>query len=95
MQFMMKCEGLDRVCDEHEDVSRPAFCALTSAYIHLCHRNYVPLELPVQCGQYSCKHSEIYNHHLNRQPLGLHGLVKKYILKNHIVISLTNIVVLI
>ncbi|KAF4116813.1 hypothetical protein G5714_001366 [Onychostoma macrolepis] len=49
VQFMMKCEGLDCACDEHADVSRPAFCALTSAYIHLCHRNYVPLELPVQC----------------------------------------------
>ncbi|XP_016386351.1 uncharacterized protein LOC107722497 [Sinocyclocheilus rhinocerous] len=43
-QFMMKC-----VCDEHADVSRPSFCTLASAYIHQCHRNYVPLELPVQC----------------------------------------------
>ncbi|XP_043117620.1 uncharacterized protein LOC122360826 [Puntigrus tetrazona] len=44
VQFIMKCEGLGRVC-----VSKPSVCALTSAYIHLCHRNYVPLELPVQC----------------------------------------------
>uniref|UniRef100_A0A9J7Z687 Si:dkeyp-106c3.1 n=1 Tax=Cyprinus carpio carpio TaxID=630221 RepID=A0A9J7Z687_CYPCA len=49
VQFMMKCEGLECVCDERAEVSRPSFCTLASAYIHQCHRNYVPLELPVQC----------------------------------------------
>ncbi|XP_073705892.1 uncharacterized protein [Garra rufa] len=49
VQFMRECEGLECVCDERADVPRPAFCELASAYIHLCHRNYVPLELPVQC----------------------------------------------
>ncbi|XP_056122689.1 apolipophorin-like [Rhinichthys klamathensis goyatoka] len=49
VQFMLKCEGLECTRDERADVSRPDFCTLASAYIHLCHRNYVPLELPVQC----------------------------------------------
>ncbi|TRY85495.1 hypothetical protein DNTS_015852 [Danionella cerebrum] len=49
LQFLLKCESLECV----RDVPRPGFCSLASAYIHLCHRNYVPLELPVSCGQCS------------------------------------------
>ncbi|XP_051722649.1 uncharacterized protein LOC127497907 isoform X1 [Ctenopharyngodon idella] len=49
VQFMLMCEELECIRDEHTDVSKPAFCTLAAAYIHLCHRNYVPLELPVQC----------------------------------------------
>jgi len=53
VQFMLKCEGLECTREERADDSRSDFCTLASAYIHLCHRNYVSLELPVQCGQYS------------------------------------------
>ncbi|XP_051985097.1 uncharacterized protein LOC127645497 [Xyrauchen texanus] len=48
LQFMSVCEELECERGEHA-VSRPAPCTLASAYIHLCHRNYVPLELPVHC----------------------------------------------
>ncbi|XP_073779106.1 uncharacterized protein si:dkeyp-106c3.1 isoform X4 [Danio rerio] len=49
VQFAMECEILECVRDERADVPKPAYCSLASAYIHVCHRNYVPLELPVQC----------------------------------------------
>ncbi|XP_066536340.1 uncharacterized protein [Hoplias malabaricus] len=45
-QFLALCERSH--CDS-VDVSRTSLCRLASAYVNLCHRNYVPLELPIQC----------------------------------------------
>ncbi|TSS97525.1 Vitellogenin [Bagarius yarrelli] len=47
-QFQAMCERSR--CD-NVDVPRNSLCKLVLAYVHLCHRNYVPLELPVQCGK--------------------------------------------
>ncbi|KAK1786722.1 hypothetical protein P4O66_017119, partial [Electrophorus voltai] len=46
-QFLAVCES--SVCGS-VDVSSSAPCRLSSAYIQLCLRNYVPLEMPIQCG---------------------------------------------
>ncbi|XP_035391907.1 uncharacterized protein LOC113570078 [Electrophorus electricus] len=45
-QFLAVCES--SVCGS-VDVSSSAPCRLSSAYIQLCLRNYVPLEMPIQC----------------------------------------------
>lgn len=46
-QFLVMCERSQ--CDAG-DGSRSSVCKLALAYIQLCNRNYVPLELPIQCG---------------------------------------------
>ncbi|XP_072544439.1 uncharacterized protein [Salminus brasiliensis] len=45
-QFLAVCE---RSQCSTVDVSRSPLCRLASAYVQLCHRNYVPVELPMQC----------------------------------------------
>ncbi|XP_037400850.1 uncharacterized protein LOC108437497 isoform X3 [Pygocentrus nattereri] len=45
-QFLAVCE--QRRCDS-VDASGTSPCRLALAYVHLCHRNYVSLELPIQC----------------------------------------------
>ncbi|XP_053537772.1 uncharacterized protein LOC108267234 [Ictalurus punctatus] len=45
-QFFAMCKRSQ--CDS-VDVSRSSVCKLAVAYIQLCHRNYIPLELPIQC----------------------------------------------
>ncbi|KAB5579798.1 hypothetical protein PHYPO_G00199100 [Pangasianodon hypophthalmus] len=45
-QFLAMCERSQ--CDA-VDASRSSVCKLALAYLQLCHRNYIPLELPIQC----------------------------------------------
>ncbi|XP_058251674.1 apolipophorins isoform X3 [Hemibagrus wyckioides] len=45
-QFLMMCERSQ--CDAL-DATRTSVCKLALAYVQLCHRNYIPLELPIQC----------------------------------------------
>ncbi|XP_065125287.1 uncharacterized protein [Paramisgurnus dabryanus] len=48
-QFMMACERSKCESVGRADISKSTPCTLAFAFIYLCHRNYVPLELPVQC----------------------------------------------
>ncbi|XP_069599470.1 apolipophorin-like, partial [Ranitomeya imitator] len=38
---------VEDICDSHE--IKP-ICNLAAAYVHLCNRNFVPIEIPSQCG---------------------------------------------
>ncbi|KAK3567891.1 hypothetical protein QTP86_027307 [Hemibagrus guttatus] len=48
-QFLVMCER--SWCDAL-DSTRTSVCKLALAYVQLCHRNYIPLELPIQCGYF-------------------------------------------